>query len=78
MLIAGTLFVCKHPLCYRYLAARYKLEARRKNNHLSLLHNINTGHVDFTIDQYIQRSEAFSTCKGRPPSPLPFIFYCNT
>ena len=31
-----------------------RLEARRKNNRLSLLHNINTGHVDITIDQYLQ------------------------
>ena len=32
------------------------LEARRKNNRLSLLHKINTGHVDVTLDQYLQRS----------------------
>ena len=33
------------------------LETRRKNNRLSLLHKINTGHVDITLDQYIQRSD---------------------
>ena len=55
MLIAGTLFLCKHPLCY--LAARYKLETRRKNNRLGLLHKINTSHVDITLDLYLQRSD---------------------
>ena len=56
----------------------------RRNNRLSLLHKINTGHVDITLDQYLQRSDpqnagspAFSTYKSRPPSPLPFIFSCN-
>ena len=29
----------------------------RENNRLSLLHNINTSHVDITIDQYLQRSD---------------------
>ena len=41
------------------------LETRRKNNRLSLLHKINTGHVDITIDLYLQQSDprtpAFST-----------------
>ena len=33
------------------------LEMRRKNNRLSLLHKINTDHVDITLDQYLQRSD---------------------
>ena len=33
------------------------LEARRKNTRLSLLYQINTGHVDITIDQCLQRSD---------------------
>ena len=33
------------------------LETRRKNNRLSRLHKINTGHVDITLDQYLQRSD---------------------
>ena len=33
------------------------LDARRKNNRLILLHKINTGHVDITLDQYLQRSD---------------------
>ena len=52
------------------------LEAMRKNNRLSLLHKINTGHVDITIEHAIPPtkwyqnagSPAFSSCKGRPPS----------
>ena len=33
------------------------LETTKKNNRLSLLHKINTGHVDITTDQYLQRSD---------------------
>ena len=36
---------------------RESLETKRKNNRLSLLHKINTGHVDITIDQYLQRRD---------------------
>ena len=33
------------------------LETRRKSNRLSLLHKINPGHVDITVDQYHQWSD---------------------
>ena len=33
------------------------LKTRRKNNRPSVLHKINTVHVNITLDQYLQRSD---------------------
>ena len=60
------------------------LETRRKNNRLSILHKINTGacwhhHRPVPPTEWPKnsRSPTFSSCKGRPPSLLPFRFPCD-
>ena len=55
------------------------LETRRKSNRLSLLHKINTGHVDITLDGVTpERGEpSVFDMQGQTTQPFTIFFSCN-
>jgi len=61
------------------------LETRKKNNRICLLHKINTGHVDITLDQFLQRSDPktrgvqrFRHARADHPALYHSFFSCNS